>query len=287
MGEPLKVGTLVRAATVWLRGRGDPEARITVELLLGRALGVDRAGLYARFGEPVAERVRNSFEELLARRAGGEPVAYILGEREFYGLSFVVRTGVLVPRPESELLVNEAIDFVRAEGIDAPRIADVGTGSGAVAIALAVHLPRAEILALEISPEALEVARENVARQAVGERVRVLSSDLLGAVDAPRDVVVGNLPYIPSAEVDELDPGVKEWEPRLALDGGDDGLSLHRRLIEQLPGRLRPGGLLALEIADNRGEAARELFDRALPDARVEVLRDVFDRDRVVRVVLP
>src|SRR5438874_235331 len=156
----MTVGTLLRAAAAWLSGAGYDEARITAELLLAHALATNRAGLYARLADPIGPAARAEFEGLLARRAGGEPVAYILGEREFYGLSFAVRPGVLVPRPETELLVELALDHVRTRRLADPRIVDVGTGSGAVAIALAVQLPSARVLALDLSSDAVAVARE-------------------------------------------------------------------------------------------------------------------------------
>jgi release factor glutamine methyltransferase len=283
----MTVGTMLRAATAWLRGRGDGEARLDVELLLARAIGTDRAGLYARLGDELTVGSRKSFEQLLARHANGEPIAYILGQREFYGLSFVVRPGVLVPRPETELLVEQVVEFSRQHGHAPLALVDVGTGCGAVAVALARTLTRARVLALDLAPEALALAGENAARHRVADRVEVVRSDLLAGVRGTWDVVVGNLPYVPSPVVDRLDPGVRDWEPRLALDGGPSGLVLHGRLLDQLPDRLRPGGLLALEIADDRGEAALDLFRRKLPGAAVELLRDLFGRDRVVRAIMP
>ncbi|HEV8633336.1 MAG TPA: peptide chain release factor N(5)-glutamine methyltransferase [Chloroflexota bacterium] len=284
---PMTVGTMLRAATAWLRGQGDEEARLDVELLLARALGTDRAGLYAQLGEELAATARKEFEGLLARHANGEPIAYILGEREFYGLSFVVRPGVLIPRPETELVVDQVVEYSRAHPGEPLGIVDVGTGCGAVAVAVAKTLPRVHVLALDVAPEAVMVASQNAARHRVADRVEVALGDLLAGVTGEWDVVVGNLPYIPSEIVDRLDRGVRDWEPRLALDGGPSGLTLHARLLDQLPARLRPGGLLVLEVADDRGEAALELFRRKLPGAEVELLRDMFGRDRAVRVIMP
>lgn len=283
----LTVGTMLRAAAAWLTGHGFDEPRITVELLLARALGTDRAGLYARLGEPLDPERRRAFEELLTRRVNGEPVAYILGEREFYGLSFVVRPGVLVPRPETELLVEKVLEFAHDSGGPVRRIVDVGAGSGAVAVALATRLPGAWIVGVDVVEEAIAVARENAERHRVSDRVTFVLGDLLEPVAGVQDVVVGNLPYIPSAVVETLDRSVRDWEPRVALDGGHDGLVLHRRLLGQLRGRLRPGGLVLLEVADDRGEAAVAVFRAALPGAEVELLRDMFGRDRAVRAIMP
>jgi release factor glutamine methyltransferase len=278
---------MLRAATAWLRGRGDDEARLDVELLLSHALETDRAGLYARLGDELRVGERVSFEELLTRHANGEPIAYIVGEREFYGLSFVVRSGVLIPRPESELLVEQVVEHIRGLGAGAVSIVDVGTGSGAVAVAIAKAVPRAQVLALDVAPEAVAVASENIARHGVAGRVHVAVADLLDGVDGEWDIVVGNLPYIPSATVDRLDSGVRDWEPRVALDGGADGLQLHARLLDQLPGRLVPGGLVVLEVNDDRGEAATALFRGKLPGAEVGLLQDMFGRDRAVRAIMP
>jgi len=283
----MTVGVLLRASTAWLAGHGFDEARITAELLLAHVLATNRAGLYAHLGDRIEPAARSACERLMTRRANGEPVAYILGEREFYGLAFAVRPGVLVPRPETELLVELALEHVRARRIAEPRIVDVGTGSGAVAVALAVHLPGARVLALDIAPEAVAVARENAARHGVAERVEARVGDLLAGVGPGWQVVVGNLPYIPSATVDALDRSVRDWEPRLALDGGDDGLALHARLLDQVGSVLEPGGLLALEIADDRGEAALALLRGRLTGAEVDLLRDLFGRDRVVRAIVP
>src|SRR6476661_441659 len=208
----MTVGTLLRAATAWLTGGGYDEARITAELLLARALATNRAGVYARLSDPIDPSARAEFERLLARRANGEPVAYILGEREFFGLLFAVRPGVLVPRPETELLVELALDHLRAGAVAAPRIVDVGTGSGAVAIAIAMHLPAAHVLALDLSPDAVAVARENAERHGVLDRVEARVGDLLAGVEPGWDAILGNLPYIPSATVDGLQASVRDWE---------------------------------------------------------------------------
>ena len=284
---PLSIGTVLRAGVAWLTGRGHAEARLTVELLLARAIGHSRSGLYARLGDPIEHRFRATFDELLTRHVHGEPVAYILGEREFYGLVFAVRSGVLIPRPETELLVEEAVAFVRNGPVQAEvRVADVGTGSGCVAITVATHIPTAFVYAVDISIEATVIATENARKHGVLERVDIRQSDLLTEVEGPLDIVLGNLPYIPSATVETLDSGVRDWEPRVALDGGPDGLEPHRRLLAELPGRLRIGGLCVLEISDDRGDLARQLAQTILPGSRTDLLRDAFGRDRAIRVIL-
>lgn len=283
--QSITVGTLLRASTAWLDGHGFDEPRITCDLLLAHALGVNRAGLYARLGDAIDPPARKLFEDLLTRRVNGEPVHYILGQREFYGIQLTVRPAALIPRPETELLVEEVLAFARQ--IEQPRVIEIGTGSGAVAIALALHLPRATICATDLSPSALDVARENVERHSLAERIQLEVADLLDGVEGEWDVVVGNLPYIPTRTVDGLDRSIREWEPRVALDGGPDGLTPHERLLAQLPRRLRPGGMVILEVADDRGQLALALFERMLPGARINLVQDMFARDRAVRAILP
>jgi release factor glutamine methyltransferase len=278
------IGDVVRAATAWLNGNHVDEARLTAELLLARALVLNRAGLLARVGDPMPEGARGELDELMRRAALGEPIAYILGEREFYGLSFAVRPGVLIPRPETELLVGELLAFAR-RGEPVATVVDVGTGSGAIAVAVAVNLPNAGVLAIDRSREALAIADENVRRHGVADRVDLLLGDLLAGLAGEHDVVVANPPYVPTAQIAALQPQVRDWEPRIALDGGEDGLDPHRRLLTQLRGRLRPGGLVLMEIADDRGPAALAMARGMLPDADVDLLPDAFGRDRAIRAI--
>lgn len=281
----MTVRDVLVAATAWLRGSGVDEARLTAELLLARSMGLSRAGVLARLNDPLPGEARAELDELLARRARGEPLAYILGEREFYGLPFAVSPAVLIPRPETELLVEQVLAYAKA-GNPVASVVDVGTGSGAIAIALAVHLPNARVLAIDRSREALLVAAKNVARHGVGDRVELLLGDMLAGLAGSHDVVVANPPYVPSGVIPTLDRSVRDFEPRLALDGGPDGLDPHRRLLSQLPGRLRPGGLFLVEIADDRGAAALAMARGMLPDAEVTLLRDTFGRDRAVRAIV-
>jgi release factor glutamine methyltransferase len=221
-------------------------------------------------------------------------VAYIVGRREFFGLDFVVDQRVLVPRPETELLVELAL--AGAENQE-PRtenpvsqfsvldswfsIADIGTGSGCIAVALAVHLPRARVYAVDIAPDTLDVARVNVMRHGVGERVTLLEGDLFAPLPEPVEMIVSNPPYTVLGEIDE---GVRRHEPRRALDGGDDGLAVYRRLLAQSPGYLRPGGALLLEIGATQGEAVTALARSAFRSADVTVHKDLAGHDRVVRI---
>jgi release factor glutamine methyltransferase len=240
------------------RERGIPSPRLEAELLLGRATGLERVQLYTMYDRPLTPEERETFRALIKRRAAGEPTQYILARQEFWSLELAVTSDVLIPRGDTEVLVEEVLDHVRRAGRAQVRIVDVGTGSGAIAIALAHDLPDATVLAIDKSAKALEVARSNAERHALSERIAFVCGDLLAALStrpASVDVVVSNPPYIPTEQIPTLMPEVAAHEPMMALDGGPDGLALIRPLIAQAGAALRPGGLLALEVGD--GEQAR------------------------------
>jgi release factor glutamine methyltransferase len=265
------IGELLATGTERLRSAGSESARLDAELLLGWAIGADRTAVLAHSEAPVGADAAAHYAEGLARREKGEPVAYIRGLKEFYGLAFGVDRRALIPRPETELLVERAEREVARRLTSAPRppgtprlrVVDVGTGSGAIAIALA-HLLRkrrmladVSILAVDCSAEALSLARENAVAHAVADEVAFDEADLLPAPEPgrpPFDLVLANLPYIPSAEVDRL-PVAASFEPRVALDGGLDGLAVIRRLIAALPEALSPEGTAMLEIGFDQGPA--------------------------------
>ena len=272
------IGQLLASSTARLRGAGSDSARLDVELLLGWAIGADRTAIVAHPEAPVGADALARFEAGLERRCAGEPVAYIRGLKEFYGLAFATDRRAMIPRPETELLVAAAEREIARRLTSGPRpagspplqVADVGTGSGAIAVALAVTLLRrgmlaeVSILALDCSGDALGLARENAVGHAVAESIRFGQADLMPE-GAPRfDLVIANLPYIPSAVVNEL-PVAASFEPRIALDGGPDGLAVLGRLVRALPGRLEPDGLALLEIGFDQGESVRDLA-RSLPD---------------------
>lgn len=260
--------------------------RLDAELLLGHVLGWSRAQLLARGSDWLSEQDDAVFQGLIARRIALEPVAYLVGHREFYGLDFMVDRRVLVPRPETELVVELALGVVQRMGLmgsSGLRIADVGTGSGALAVALAVQLPGASVYAIDISRDALDVARLNAARHGVADRVQLVMGDLLEGLPAPVELIVSNPPYTVLAEVSE---GVRRHEPHLALDGGVDGLMVYRRLLAQAPMWLRPAGVLLLEIGAQQGSAVQDLARMAFPDARIACYADLAGFDRVVLVAL-
>jgi release factor glutamine methyltransferase len=217
----------------------------------------------------------------VARRQDREPLAYILGRREFYGLDFIVDRRVLVPRPETELLVERTLEWAGSR-LCPLSLADVGTGSGCVAVVLATHQPQATIHALDASADALEVARANVTRHALACRVHLLQSDLLEQLPQQVDAIVANLPYVRSGELETLQPEVRDYEPQAALDGGPDGLAPMRRLLSQAAHHLQPGGAIFLEIGAGQGKATTELARHHFPRSSVGVLPDYAGHDRVL-----
>ncbi len=274
----------VRSLLAWAMDLLRPASttpRLDAELLLAHVLGWSRARLIAEGTAVLAAHELAAFQQLVARRAAQEPVAYLIGHREFYGLDLLVDARVLVPRPETELAVDMAL-AVAAELGSATMplcIADIGTGSGAIAIALAMHLPTARIYATDASADALAVATENVARHHVEQQVILLQGDLLTPVPEPLHLIVSNPPY---TLLDQIDPDVYRYQPHLALDGGPDGLALYRRLAAQLPGYLHPHGAVVLEIGAWQAADVVALLAAALPQAQITVHRDLAERDRVV-----
>ena len=266
-------------------------ARLDAQLLLARILDVDRAALYAHPEQVLTPEQVQLYEALLARRAKGEPIAYLTGHKEFYGLDFLVDERVLIPRPETELLVEAALQGCR-EKLAAgrtPIVADIGTGSGAIVIAIAVNEPRLPYLyASDISADALAVAALNCRRHHVEGRVRLLHGDLDAPLPEPVDIMTANLPYVGIGEMGQLEDDVRLYEPHLALFGGPHGLAHIERLIGNLarPGALSPGGMLLLEIGYAQRELLRRLAETLWSQARVTFIQDYAGRDRVMRVSL-
>ena len=268
-----------------LLGAGIDSARLDAELLLGCALGMSREELMVAATKKVSVAESDRYEDLLRRRLNREPLAYITGQQEFWSLGFLVSGDVLVPRPETETLVERALKHLAAiNNHEAPRILELGTGSGAIAVALASELPEAEIVATEIAPAALEIARRNASRNGVA--IRFLQGDLFTALDQELekdvDLIVSNPPYIPRGEIAQLEAEVSRWEPRAALDGGVDGLDFYRRIAEEAPGYLRQGGAIAVEIGATMGSAALALFRNNPAYLDAQVYKDYSGRDRVV-----
>jgi release factor glutamine methyltransferase len=267
-----------------LAEHGVEEPRLEAELLLRHILGLDKAGLYSSLRERLVLQETSDFAALVQRRESREPGAYITGHREFFGLDLFVDRSVLIPRPETELLVEHVLHQASTTFADSCLIADIGTGCGAVAIAAAVNAPHARVYAVDISERALAVARANCERHRVLDRVTLLRGDLLNPVPEPVHVVVANLPYVREPEIDCLTPEVAVFEPRIALDGGVDGLREIGRLLEETQGHLLQGGAVLLEIGADQGPSvcaiARDLF----PNGCIEVATDMGGLDRVVRI---
>jgi release factor glutamine methyltransferase len=298
---PTTVSTAIHRATERLEASGSGSARLDAELLLGQALGVDRVGVLAHPDAPVGLAALERFEAALQRRERGEPVAYIRGFREFHGLALVTDARALIPRPETELLVDAAIDEVvvrlttspRAPGSPALRVADVGTGTGAIAVALLVALRKRRmsddvlVIATDVSDEALQLARENAVGHGVADRMVFVVADLLPHnVDPPYAIVCANLPYVATAELPGLAPELA-FEPPSALDGGQDGLDVIRRLLDRLPSALAVGGVALVEIGADQGRAAMREARERLPAWPATVDADLAGRPRLLRVERP
>lgn len=262
--EPWTIGRLLKWTTDFLTARGADSPRLDAEVLLAHALGCKRIELYTRFDEVPADAQRTAFRELVRERAAGKPVAYLVGKREFYSLPFRVTPDVLIPRPETELLLVRLLDLAKqhsSAGRDI-EIADVGTGSGILAVCAARSLPAARVTAVDISSAALTVARENAKALGVGDRIEFVESDLFAAVDHQRyfDFVVSNPPYIRSDEMAGLMQDVRKFEPRQALEAGSRGTEVIERLIPQAAERLLPGGWLLIEISSTIEPEVRALL---------------------------
>jgi release factor glutamine methyltransferase len=279
MSEPWTIRKLLTWTTQHFEKREVDAPRLTAEMLLAHVLKTTRVRLYVDIDRPLDKAELTAYRTLIERRLAGEPTQYLTGVREFYNRSFKVDPRVLIPRPETELLVEAALHALPK---DAPGTAlDVCTGSGCIAISLAAERPQATVFATDLSPDACTLARENAQALGVAERVTVLHGDLYAPLppDARFDVVVSNPPYIASREIPTLSAEVRR-EPHMALDGGPDGLVLIRKVIEGARRVLKPGGLLAMEIGETQGAALKALLQAAgFDDARVE--KDLERRDRL------
>ena len=274
---------------VWRRLRqklcsaGFSNADLEAEVLLRHALSMERGEFFASLSEPVAPEQIEQAEGLAERRVGGEPLSYITGHREFYGLEILVDERVLIPRQETELLVDLASGACADREGERVVIADVCTGSGAIAVALASRIPHSFVYATDVSAGALEVAGVNVERQGVAERVRLLRGDLLAPLPERADVIVSNPPYIPKEDLPRLPEDVRR-EPALALDGGLGGTSVIARLLEQAQTALKPGGSLFVEISPEQRDVVMGMAERCLSGAEVDVVRDAGGLYRVLCV---
>jgi len=279
--EPWSIARILRWATDDFRKRGQTSPRLDAELLLAEALGTDRIRLVIESERELTPTELGRYREFIRRRRSGEPVAYILGRREFYGLGFVVDKRGLVPRPDTETLVEVALERTKTRSMFG-RALDLCTGTGCVAIAFAKSRPTWRVTASDVSLEATELAWENARRLGVAFTVGVAESNLFEALGEQRfNLVVANPPYIPTGDIAGLEPDIRDFEPRLALDGGADGLALVRSIVNGARARLEVGGVLALEIGHDQAARTRELFEAA-QFRDVAVRRDYGGRDRIV-----
>jgi len=287
--ETWTIGRLLSWTVEYLTKHGAENPRLDAEVLLAEACGCRRIDLYASYDQAADEHIRDAFRELVRRRAAGTPVAYLVGHREFYALDFEVTPEVLIPRPETEHVVVALLDEVRERAMgQAPlRIADVGTGSGILAVCAAKYLPNACVTAIDISPAALEVARRNASRHGVAERIEFVEGNLFDNVprEARFDYIVSNPPYVSTAEMEQLSPDVREHEPHQALHGGEDGMDVIRPLVERSAERLSPGGSLFLEVSPMVAQRV-ELQIRTVPGFELKPTKhDLAGHARVVQAV--
>lgn len=309
MNETLTIGQAVVKSAQFLREKGVGTPRLDAELLLAHALSCSRLDLYLRWDRPLDEEQIKAMREALRRRGQRrEPVARIIGQREFYGRPFRVGGAAFVPRPETEWLVERSLALLaqmkpaappppsesgatpeeeddraaRAPGAPVLRVIDLGTGTGCIAISLALERPDLEVRATEISPEALQVARDNASALGAAGRVRFSRGDLFAGFEGPFDLVVSNPPYIATSEIGRLEPEVAAHDPARALDGGERGLDLIARIAAEAPPRMRPGAPLLLEIGEGQGAEARQLLESTGEFETIEVVKDTADLERYV-----
>jgi release factor glutamine methyltransferase len=288
-GTPTLIDVL-RLSTTYLGDHGSSSARLDSELLCARALGLGRLDLYLQFDRPLDEHELTAIRELVRRRGKGEPVAYITGTRDFYGRAFTVSPEVLVPRPETETLVERVLAALAPRAGDgshvatSARVADLGTGSGCIAITLAAELPGLEVVATDLSAPALEVARDNARRLDVD--VRFVECSWADSLSGHFDLIVSNPPYVTTVELESVDRDVRDFEPHTALLGGELGLDAYRELLESLQGHVTASRLL-LEVDPRRAAEVGALFAVAFPGAAVTEAPDLTGGARVVDVHIP
>ena len=281
------IGRILKWTEQYFGGKGVESPRLDAEVLLSHVLGKERIYLYVHFDEPLEKRELAQYRELIQKRVKRVPVAYLVGQKEFMGLSFRVTPATLVPRPETELLVQAALERLKVfagQGAPLPlRFADIGTGTGAICLSLLHYLSAAEAVAVDISPEALEVAGKNAEEMELTERVEFLAGDLLAPVGGRKFVaLLSNPPYIPDGDIAGLAPEVGEHEPLLALAGGEDGMDFYRRLCVGAPQLLEPGGFMAFEVGIRQAAAVADMAKRHPLIGRTEILRDLAGMERVV-----
>jgi len=290
----MKIADALAWATNYLREHKIEDPRLEAEILLAHTLGIDRAKLFTIDSVPPP-----TFEQFIKRRASHEPTAYITGIQPFYGLNFFVDRSVLIPRPETELLVENVIASIPHSTfhISHLTLVDVGTGSGCIAVSLAKQLPNVTVIGIDSSPTALKLAKKNAQHHGVSDRCKFLLGDLFKPLKEKVDLIISNPPYIPSAVIETLEPEVKDWEPKEALDGGRDGLNYIRKLLMEAPNHLAPSSVeglttkppnhqLFIEIGFDQGEMIRQLAFGAGKYKGIEIIKDFAEKDRIFKAQL-
>lgn len=284
---PWTVLGLLRWTTGYFENKGVEAPRAGAELLLAHCLGLRRLDLYLRYDQPLTAEELAAYKTLIQRRTRGEPVAYITGERAFWTLDLKVSPQVLIPRPETERLVEIALTTLKDLNRPRPRVLDLGTGSGAIALALAAEIPQGYFLALDCSLGALQTARENQHRNAIAAKIDYLVADWCAPISPHKghfDLIVSNPPYIAAGEIGALQTEISRFEPHAALDGGPDGMDCLRLIIDQAAERLVTGGTLILEIGADQGKAVSDLAATHKGFESIEIHKDYAGLDRVAQL---
>jgi len=284
------ISEAIAEGTRKLHGSGIDQERRTAGLLLCHAIGIDRTHLMTKSETEIDDVKYNIYLRLLERRAAGEPVQYLTGHQEFYGLDFTVTPDVLIPRPETEFLIEQVLKIVDNKKSDRPLIVDVGTGSGCIAVTLATNLPNARLIATDVSPGALNIARNNAAKHRVIDRIEFLEGDLLGplenrGLEASVDIIASNPPYVDAALKSSMQREVGEWEPETALFGGVDGIEFYHRLLSDCQGFLKIGGYLVVEIGYGQLKAIERMVEASSSLEIVEVTNDLQDIPRTLTML--
>ena len=280
----MNIKELLKKTEQFFKQHNIPQPRLDAEVLLADLLDMERIKLYVNFDYPLQDNQLAAFRERVIRRAKREPVPYITEKKEFMSLDFKIKEGVLVPRPETELLVEEIITYCEEQSLDQPNIVEIGTGSGVIMISLGHYINQAKILGIDTSQKAVELTRKNIKKHELEDRLRVSRGDLLEPLIKREqenvDIVVSNPPYVSQDDMGTLPPEVKK-EPDIALAGGEDGLEMYRKLIPQAKKVLLPGGLLALEIGYDQGEDIKDILkENGWED--VKIIKDYNNNDRIV-----
>lgn len=279
----MNIKELLNRSDHFLAKKGIESSRLDAEVLMADLLDMERINLYVKYDYPLKNNEINSYREMIKKRAQRIPVAYIIEKKEFMSLEFKIKAGVLIPRPETENLVESVIDYCQKNQLEQAQIIDVGTGSGAIAISLAHYLPKSKVVGVDISAQALKLAQQNMKKHELAQRMNILKSDLLTEFIKRKikeiDVIVSNPPYISQAEMRELPPEVKK-EPETALAAGEDGLDYYRRLIPQAKKVLKKDGKLFLEIGYQQAAAVSDIFDNNW--SKIEIVKDYAAKDRII-----